>query len=161
MQSVKNGFAPPFSACFLKSRTARQTSFCKAVARPFQPRRKALPKSTKTGRKSVGFLILTQASKCACSHRFPPQKHPKNGFVMRFAGKNSFLQVRSSHVLILSALLHLRRKILWADGERRRKHEKSPAEAGLFEWRAVHSDVVSHRGFEPRTPCLKGRCSAD
>ena len=63
-------------------------------------------KNTKTGRKSVGFLILTQAPKCTHSHRFPPQKHPKNGFVMRFAGKNSFLQVRSSHVLILSALLH-------------------------------------------------------
>ena len=95
MQSVKNGFAPPFSLCFSKSRAARQSPFCKAVARPFQSRRKALPKSTKTGRKSVGFLILTQAPKCTRSHCFPPQKHPKNGFMMRFAGKNSFFQLRA------------------------------------------------------------------
>ena len=52
-------------------------------------------KNTKTGRKSVGFLILTQAPKCTRSHCFPPQKHPKNGFVMRFAGKNSFFQLRA------------------------------------------------------------------
>lgn len=78
-------------------------SRCKALSAPPQ----STPKNTKTGRKSVGFLILTQAPKCTRSHRFPPQKHPKNGFVLRFAGKNSFLQVRSSHVLILSALLHL------------------------------------------------------
>ena len=77
-------------------------SRCKALSAPPQ----STPKNTKTGRKSVGFLILTQAPKCTRSHRFPPQKHPKNGFVLRFAGKNSFLQVRSSHVLILSALLH-------------------------------------------------------
>ena len=95
MQSVKNGFAPPFSLCFSKSRAARQSPFCKAVARPFQSRRKALPKSTKTGRKSVGFLILTQAPKCTRSHCFPPQKNPKNGFMMRFAGKNSFFQLRA------------------------------------------------------------------
>ena len=95
LQSVKNGFAPPFSLCFSKSRAARQSPFCKAVARPFQSRRKALPKSTKTGRKSVGFLILTQAPKCTRSHCFPPQKHPKNGFMMRFAGKNSFFQLRA------------------------------------------------------------------
>lgn len=75
-------------------------SRCKALSAPPQ----STPKNTKTGRKSVGFLILTQASKCTRSHRFPPQKHPKNGFVLRFAGKNSFLQVRSAHVLILSAL---------------------------------------------------------
>lgn len=76
-------------------------SHCKALSAPPQN----IPKTTKTGRKSVGFLILTQAPKCTRSHCFPPQKHPKNGLVMRFAGKNSFLQVRSSHVLILSALL--------------------------------------------------------
>ena len=81
-------------------------SRCKALSAPPQ----STPKNTKTGRKSVGFLILTQAPKCTHSHRFPPQKHPKNGLVMRFAGKNSFLQVRSSHVLILSALLHLKRR---------------------------------------------------
>ena len=52
-------------------------------------------KNTKTGRKSVGFLILTQAPKCTRFHCFPPQKHPKNGFVMRFAGKNSFFQLRA------------------------------------------------------------------
>ena len=52
-------------------------------------------KNTKTGRKSVGFLILTQAPKCTRSHCFPPQKHPKNGFMMRFAGKNSFFQLRA------------------------------------------------------------------
>lgn len=75
-------------------------SRCKAILAPPQ----STPKNTKTGRKSVGFLILTQAPKCTRSHCFPPQKHPKNGFVMRFAGKNSFLQVRSAHVLILSAL---------------------------------------------------------
>ena len=80
-------------------------SRCKAILAPPQ----STPKNTKTGRKSVGFLILTQAPKCTRSHCFPPQKHPKNGFVMRFAGKNSFLQVRSAHVLILSALSHLRR----------------------------------------------------
>lgn len=78
-------------------------SRCKAILAPPQ----STPKNTKTGRKSVGFLILNQAPKCTRSHRFPPHKHPENGFVMRFAGKNSFLQVRSSHVLILSALLHL------------------------------------------------------
>lgn len=78
-------------------------SRCKALSAPPQ----STPKNTKTGRKSVGFLILTQAPKCTRSHRFPPQKHPKNGFVLRFAGKNSFLQVRSAHVLILSALSHL------------------------------------------------------
>lgn len=78
-------------------------SRCKAILAPPQ----STPKNTKTGRKSVGFLILTQAPKCTRSHCFPPQKHPKNGFVMRFAGKNSFLQVRSAHVLILSALSHL------------------------------------------------------
>ena len=77
-------------------------SRCKAILAPPQ----STPKNTKTGRKSVGFLILTQAPKCTRSHCFPPQKHPKNGFVMRFAGKNSFLQVRSAHVLILSALSH-------------------------------------------------------
>lgn len=82
-------------------------SRCKALSAPPQ----STPKNTKTGRKSVGFLILTQAPKCTRSHRFPPQKHPKNGFVLRFAGKNSFLQVRSSHVLILSALLHLRNSL--------------------------------------------------
>ena len=80
-------------------------SRCKALSAPPQ----STPKNTKTGRKSVGFLILTQAPKCTHSHRFPPHKHPENGFVMRFAGKNSFLQVRSSHVLILSALLQLHR----------------------------------------------------
>jgi len=79
-------------------------SRCKALSAPPQ----STPKNTKTGRKSVGFLILTQAPKCTRSHRFPPQKHPKNGFVLRFAGKNSFLQVRSAHVLILSALSQLR-----------------------------------------------------
>lgn len=79
-------------------------SRCKAILAPPQ----STPKNTKTGRKSVGFLILTQAPKCTRSHCFPPQKHPKNGFVMRFAGKNSFLQVRSAHVLILSALSQLR-----------------------------------------------------
>ena len=82
-------------------------SRCKAFSAPPQ----STPKNTKTGRKSVDFLILTQAPKCACSHRFPPQKHPKNGFVLRFAGKNSFLQVRSSHVLILSALLQPQRPV--------------------------------------------------
>lgn len=81
-------------------------SRCKAILAPPQ----STPKNTKTGRKSVGFLILTQAPKCTRSHCFPPQKHPKNGFVMRFAGKNSFLQVRSAHVLILSALSQLRGK---------------------------------------------------
>lgn len=80
-------------------------SRCKAILAPPQ----STPKNTKTGRKSVGFLILTQAPKCTRSHCFPPQKHPKNGFVMRFAGKNSFLQVRSAHVLILSALSQLPR----------------------------------------------------
>lgn len=54
-----------------------------------------IPKTTKTGRKSVGFLILTWVLKYTRSHRFPPQKHPKNGFVMRFAGKNSFFQLRA------------------------------------------------------------------
>lgn len=81
-------------------------SRCKALSAPPQ----STPKNTKTGRKSVGFLILTQAPKCTRSHRFPPQKHPKNGFVLRFAGKNSFLQVRSAHVLILSALSHLSKR---------------------------------------------------
>ena len=83
-------------------------SRCKAILAPPQ----STPKNTKTGRKSVGFLILNQAPKCTRSHRFPPHKHPENGFVMRFAGKNSFLQVRSSHVLILSALLHLFNNII-------------------------------------------------
>ena len=64
-------------------------SRCKALSAPPQN----IPKTTKTGRKSVGFLILTWAPKCTRSHRFPPQKHPKNGFVMRFAGKNSFFQL--------------------------------------------------------------------
>lgn len=68
-------------------------------------------KNTKTGRKSVGFLILTQAPKCTRFHCFPPQKHPKNGFVMRFAGKNSFFQLRardfSFYMNAYSSILYL------------------------------------------------------
>lgn len=153
MQSVKNGFAPPFSLCFSKSRAARQSPFCKAVARPFQSRRKALPKSTKTGRKSVGFLILTQAPKCTRSHCFPPQKHPKNGFVMRFAGKNSFLQVRSAHVLILSALSQ--RPCRWPG---------RTAVYGWCRWRQWRTRGAGCAGPMPsprRRPCLPaaGSCS--
>ena len=29
------------------------------------------------------------------------------------------------------------------------RYEKSPAEAGLFEWNVVHSDVAERGGFEP------------
>ena len=29
------------------------------------------------------------------------------------------------------------------------------------EWSGFRSDVVTRRGFEPRTHCLKGSCSAD
>ncbi|WP_419075358.1 hypothetical protein [Ruthenibacterium lactatiformans] len=98
-------------ALFLKNtrRAARPVlqSRCKALSALSQNTHK----NTKTGRKSVGFLILIRAPKCTCSHCFPPQNHPKNGFMMRFAGKNSFLQVRSARVLILPALLQRRAHI--------------------------------------------------
>ena len=43
-----------------------------------------------------------------------------------------------------------------------RSFQADPERARLkTEWSGFRSDVVTRRGFEPRTHCLKGSCSAD
>ncbi len=39
--------------------------------------------------------------------------------------------------------------LFWGKGGMTERYGKSPAEAVLFEWSGVHSDVVGIAGFEP------------
>ena len=93
-----------FRPVFKKYAPRGTARFAKPLQGPFSLVAKH-PQKHKNRPESVGFLILIRAPKCTCYHCFPHQNHPKNGFMMRFAGKNSFLQVRSPRVLILPALL--------------------------------------------------------
>ena len=44
--------------------------------------------------------------------------------------------------------------IFWGRGGMTERYEKSPPKGGLFEWSAVHSDVVGQPGLEPGTKRL-------